>query len=171
MVKQKTTLINATRKPLELYEEASNGSQRRMQVLDPGVPEGDEANTVLVTSQSTRKTELAGHSPNFYVHSVDPNDSYATLRLWCGKKAVLGVNTDDMIDNITITIEELQEGVFSKRCEPRNPQNQPARTSEDAASTSEGVPPIKKHQSTSSLWGNFINFVRPRKSANTNAGK
>jgi hypothetical protein len=124
MVKLKTTLINATRKPLELYEEASNGSQRRMQVLDPRVPEkqtpeGDEANTVLVTNPNTRKTKLAGHSPNFYVHSVDPNDSYATLRLWCGKKAVLGVNTDDMIDNMTITIEELQEGLFSKRCEPR----------------------------------------------------
>jgi hypothetical protein len=164
MVKQKTTLINATRKPLELYEEASNGSQRRMQVLDPGVPEGDEANTVLVTNQSTRKTELAGHSPNFYVHSVDPNDSYATLRLWYDKKAVLGVNSDDMIDNMTITIEELQEGVFSKRCEPRNSQDQPAPTSEDAASTSEGEAPIqKKDHSTSSPWGNFINLFRPRK--------
>jgi hypothetical protein len=41
----------------------------------------------------------------------------------------------------------------------RNPQNQPAPTSEDAASTSEGDAPIKKKdQSTSSPWENFKNF-------------
>ncbi|KAH9538129.1 hypothetical protein CY35_16G089600 [Sphagnum magellanicum] len=69
-----------------------------------------------------------------------------------------------MIDNMTITIKELEEGVFSKRCDPRNSQKQPAPTSEDAASTSEGEAPIKKKdQSTSSTWGNFINFFRPRK--------
>ncbi len=74
---------------------------------------------MLVTNPNTRKTQLAGYSPSFYVHSVDPNDSYATLRLWFGKKAVLGVNSDDMIDNMTITIKELEEGVFSKRRDPR----------------------------------------------------
>jgi hypothetical protein len=31
---------------------------------------------------------------------------------------VLGVSSDEMIDNMTIIIEELK-GVFSKRCEPR----------------------------------------------------
>jgi hypothetical protein len=31
----------------------------------------------------------------------------------------LGVSSDEMIDNLTITIEELKEGVFSKRCESR----------------------------------------------------
>ncbi len=76
-------------------------------------------NAVLVTNPNTRKTQLAGYSPSFYVHSVDPNDSYATLRLWFGKKAVLGVSSDDMIDNMTITIKELEEGVFSKRRDPR----------------------------------------------------
>jgi hypothetical protein len=177
MVKLKTRLINDTNKPLVLCEEASNGSQTRIKVLDPRVPdkqtpEGDETNAVLFTNPNTRQTELAGYSPSLYVYSVDPNDSYAALRLWFGDKAVLGVNSDDMIDNMTITIEELKEGVFSKRCDPRNPQNQPAPTSEDAASTSEGDAPIKKKdQSTSSPWGNFINFFRPRKSANTNAGK
>jgi hypothetical protein len=160
MVKLTTRLINETNKPLVLCEEASNGSQTRLKVLHPRVdnqqtPEGE----LLVTNPNTRKTELPGYDPSFYVHSVDPNDSYATLRLWFGKKAVLGVNSDDMIDNMTITIKELEEGVFSKHCDPRNSQDQPAPTSEDAASTSEGEAPI---QSTSSPWGNFINFFRPR---------
>jgi len=110
--------------PLVLCEEASNGSQTQIKVLDPRVPdkqtpEGDEQNALLVTNPNTRKTDLAGYSPSFYVHSVDPNDSYATLRLWIGKKAVLGVSSDDMIDNMTITIEELEEGMFGKRCDPR----------------------------------------------------
>jgi hypothetical protein len=164
MVKLTTKLINDTTKHLVLCEEASNGSQTRIKVLDPRppdkqIPESDEQKAVLVTNPSTRKTELAGYSPSLYVHSVDPNDSYATLRLWFHEKAVLGVSSDEMIDNLTITIEELKEGVFSKRCEPRNPQNQPAPTSEDAASTSEGDAPIKKKdQSTSSPWENFKNF-------------
>jgi hypothetical protein len=124
MVKLKTRLINDTNKPLVLCEEASNGSQTRIKVLDPRVPdkqtpEGDETNAVLFTNPNTRQTELAGYSPSLYVYSVDPNDSYAALRLWFGDKAVLGVNSDDMIDNMTITIEELKEGVFSKRCDPR----------------------------------------------------
>jgi hypothetical protein len=123
MVKLTTKLINNTNKHLVLCEEASNGSQTRIKVLDPRVPdkqtpEGDEQNAVLVTNPNTRKTELVGYSPSFYVHSVDPNDSYATLRLWFGEKAVLGVSSDEMIDNMTIIIEELK-GVFSKRCEPR----------------------------------------------------
>ncbi len=79
MVKLKTKLINDTNKHLVLCEEASNGSQTRIKVLDPRVPdkqtrEGDEQNAVLVTNPNTRKTELAGYSPSFYVHSVDPND-------------------------------------------------------------------------------------------------
>jgi hypothetical protein len=120
MVKLTTRLINETNKPLVLCEEASNGSQTRIKVLEPRVdnqqtPEGE----LLVTNPNTRKTELPGYAPSFYVHSVDPNDSYATLRLWFDKKAVLGVNSDDMIDNMTITIKELQEGVFSKLCVPR----------------------------------------------------
>jgi len=124
MVKLTTKLINDTTKHLVLCEEASNGSQTRIKVLDPRppdkqIPESDEQKAVLVTNPSTRKTELEGYSPGFYVHSVDPNDSYATLRLWFREKAVLGVSSDEMIDNLTITIEELKEGVFSKRCEPR----------------------------------------------------
>jgi hypothetical protein len=124
MVKLTTKLSNDTDKHLVLCEEASNGSQTRIKVLDPRVPdkqtpEGDEQNAVLVTNRNTGKTKLAGYSPSFYVHSVDPNDSYATLRLWFGNKAVLGVSSDEMIDNMTITIEELKDGVFSKRCEPR----------------------------------------------------
>jgi len=74
-----------------------------------------------VSNQPKHKENRAcGICPySFYVHSVDPNDSHATLRLWFGKKAVLGVSSDDMIDNMTITIKELEEGVFSKRCDPR----------------------------------------------------
>ncbi|CAM6012457.1 unnamed protein product [Sphagnum balticum] len=45
--------------------------------------------------------------------SFDPNDSYKTLRVWHGKEAVLGVSTDEMIDNIQIIIE-YEDGGFTK---------------------------------------------------------
>jgi hypothetical protein len=117
MGKQKTTLINATEKPLELYEEASNGSQRRIWVLKPSsdkqTAEDEKQQTVLKTNRNTGKTKIEGISPSLYVHSVDPNDSYSTLRLWSDKQAVVGVSTDEMLDNKTITIK-YENGVFVK---------------------------------------------------------
>lgn len=123
MVKLTTRLINETNKPLVLCEEASNGSQTRIKVLDPRVdnqqtPEGE----LLVTNPNTRKTELAGHSPSLYVHSVDPNDSYSTLRLWSDNEAVLCVSTDEMLHNKSITIK-YENGVFAKVFEPRTSNN------------------------------------------------
>jgi hypothetical protein len=128
MGKQKTTLINATEKPLELYEEASNGSQRRISVLKPSsdkqTAEDDEQKTVLQTNRNTGKTKVEGYFPSFHVHSVDPNDSYSTLRLWSDKQAVLGVSTDEMLDNKTITIK-YENGVFVKDFERRTSNNSP----------------------------------------------
>jgi hypothetical protein len=122
MGKKKTTLINATQKPLELYEEASNGSQRRISVLQPSgdkqTAEDDKQQTVLKTNRNTGKTKIEGISPSFYVHSVDPNDSYSTLRLWSDKQAVVGLSTDEMLDSKTITII-YEKGVFKKEFEPR----------------------------------------------------
>jgi hypothetical protein len=114
MGKLETKLINDTRKTLVLYEEASNAAQTRICELQRP---NEQPASVLVTNPDTKRTNVAGE-PSFYVHSVDPNDSYSTLRVWCGKKAVFGVSTDEMLDNDVITIR--QEGnAFIKHCKPR----------------------------------------------------
>jgi len=140
MGKKKTTLINETEKPLDLYEEASNGSQRQISVLKPSsdkqTAEDERQQTVLKTSRNTGKTKVEGISPSLYVHSVDPNDSYSTLRLWSDKQAVVGVSTDEMLDNKTITIK-YENGEFKKVLVPR--------TSSD--------------QSSDSTWRNFFKGV------------
>jgi hypothetical protein len=114
MGKLETKLINDTRKTLVLYEEASNAAQTRICVLQRP---NEQPAAVLETNTDTKRTNIAGE-PSFYVHSVDPNDSYSTLRVWCGKKAVFGVSTDEMVDNDVITIR--QEGnAFTKDFKPR----------------------------------------------------
>jgi hypothetical protein len=122
MGKLKTILINATEKPLEIYEEASNGSQRLISVLPPSgdkqTAEHDEQQTVLKPSRNKGKIKIEGISPSFFLHSVDPNDSYSTLRLWSDKQAVVGLSTDEMLDSKTITII-YEKGVFKKEFEPR----------------------------------------------------
>jgi hypothetical protein len=126
MPRKKTTLINATEKPLELYEEASNGAQRRISVLKPSsdkqTAEDDEQKTVLQTNRNTGKTKVEGYFPSFHVHSIDPNDSYSTLRLWSDNEAVLCVSTDEMLHNKSITIK-YENGVFAKVFEPRTSNN------------------------------------------------
>jgi hypothetical protein len=113
MGKLETKLINDTRKTLVLYEEASNAAQTRICVLQ----RPDEPAAVLETNPDTKRTNVAGEH-SFYVHSVDPNDSYSTLRVWCGKKAVFGVSTDEMLDNDEITIRQ-EDNAFIKHCKPR----------------------------------------------------
>lgn len=134
MGKLETKLINDTRKTLVLYEEASNAAQTRICELQRP---NEQPASVLVTNPDTKRTNVAGE-PSFYVHSVDPNDSYSTLRVWCGKKAVFGVSTDEMLDNDVITIR--QEGnAFIKHCKPRNQKKEAASPKADAsASTLEG---------------------------------
>jgi hypothetical protein len=117
MGKLETKLINDTRKTLVLYEEASNAAQTRICELQR--PNEQPAATKLETNPDTKRTNVVGKPrPMFYVHSVDPNDSYSTLRVWSGKKAVFGVSTDEMLDNDVITIR--QEGnEFIKHCKRR----------------------------------------------------
>jgi hypothetical protein len=146
MGRLKTTLINATEKPLELYEEASNASQRRISVLQPS---GDKQQTVSKSNRNTGKIEIEGISPSFYEHSVDPNDSYSTLRLWFDKQAVVAISSDEMIDNKTITIK-YENGVFKKDFEPRYEP----RTSSDQSSDS-----TWRNQSSDSTWRNFFKGV------------
>ncbi len=114
MGKLETKLINDTRKTLVLYEEASNAAQTRIcELRRPN----EQPAAVLETNTDTKRTNIAGE-PSFYVRSVDPNDSYSTLRVWFGSNAVLGVTTDEMVDNDVITIR--QEGdAFIKHCKPR----------------------------------------------------
>jgi hypothetical protein len=115
MGKLETKLINDTRKTLVLYEEASNAAQTRICTLQR--PNEQPVATKLETNPQTKRTNVVGE-PSFYVHSVDPNDSYSTLRVWSGKKAVFGVSTDEMLDNDVITIR--QEGnEFIKHCKRR----------------------------------------------------
>jgi hypothetical protein len=97
-----------------LYEEASNAAQTRLCVLQGP---NEQGTVVLETNPGTRRTNVGGR-PSFYVHSVDPNDTYSTLRVWYGKEVVVGVSTDEMIDNDVITIRQ-EDGVFIKHHKPR----------------------------------------------------
>ncbi len=115
MGKLNTTLVNETDKILVVYEVTSNGAQARLKELKPKpAAESSDSNIAnLVTSTPTGETNVVD-KPEFLVQSaVDPNDSYKTLRVWHGKEAVLGVSTDEMIDNIQIIIK-YEDGGFTK---------------------------------------------------------
>ncbi len=117
MGKLNTTLVNETDKILVVYEVTSNGAQARLKELKPkpaAESSDSRKNTAkLVTSTPTGQTNVVD-KPDFLVQSaVDPNDSYKTLRVWHGKEAVLGVSTDEMIDNIQIIIK-YEDGGFTK---------------------------------------------------------
>ncbi|CAK9866597.1 unnamed protein product [Sphagnum jensenii] len=90
MGKLETKLINDTRKTLVLYEEASNAAQTRICVLQRP---NEQPAAVLETNTYTKRTNVAGE-PSFYVHSVDPNDSYSTLRVWTQKKEAASPKAD-----------------------------------------------------------------------------
>jgi hypothetical protein len=120
MGKLNTTLVNETDKILVVYEVTSNGAQARLKELKPKpAAESSDSNIAnLVTSTPTGETNVVD-KPDFLVQSaVDPNDSYKTLRVWHGKEAVLGVSTDEMIDNIQIIIK-YEGGGFTKTRVPR----------------------------------------------------
>jgi hypothetical protein len=117
MGKLNTRLVNETDKILVVYEVTSNGAQARLKELKPkpaAESSDSKKNTAkLVTSTPTGETNVVD-KPDFLVQSaVDPNDSYKTLRVWHGKEAVLGVSTDEMIDNIEIIIK-YEDGGFTK---------------------------------------------------------
>ncbi|CAM6052171.1 unnamed protein product [Sphagnum compactum] len=168
MVKLLTKLINNTNKELAIYEQSSNGAQTRV-ALTPtttDVRPQHVATTTPTTNYVSENSRSTPELPYFYEYCVDPNDSYATIRIWCGMKAVLSVSSDEAIDYRTITIGEVKDGVFEKQLERRNVKKKPAstfgqllqppRSSKDAASTSEGDASNKKD-----LF--FKNFFRPHK--------
>jgi serine/threonine protein kinase len=109
-----TKLFNDTRKTLVLYEEASNAAQIRLCELQGP---NEECTIVLETNPGTGRTNLAG-KPSFYVHSVDPNETYSALPVWCRKEVVVAVSTDEMIDNDVIIIRQ-EDNAFIKHCKPR----------------------------------------------------
>ncbi|CAM6015074.1 unnamed protein product [Sphagnum balticum] len=164
MGKLDTKLINDTRKTLVLYEEASNTAQTRIcELRRPN----EQPAAVLETNTDTKRTNIAGE-PSFYVRSVDPNDSYSTLRVWFGSNAVLGVTTDEMVDNDVITIR--QEGdAFIKHCKPRNeaaPEGDAPKKQKEQTTLECEAPKEEKEQTTTSPFGNFFkrmgNFFKPR---------
>lgn len=114
-----TTLVNDTDKNLVVYEVTSNGAQARLKELKPKPPPASSSSEAaasdlnLVTNTNVGETSVVDN-PDFLVQSaVDPNDSYKTLRVWHGKEAVLGVSTDEMIDNTEIIIK-FENGEFTK---------------------------------------------------------
>ncbi|CAM6052246.1 unnamed protein product [Sphagnum compactum] len=114
-----TTLVNDTDKNLVVYEVTSNGAQARLKELKPKPPPASSSSDAaasdlnLVTNTKVGETSVVDN-PDFLVQSaVDPNDSYKTLRVWHGKEAVLGVSTDEMIDNTEIIIK-FKDGEFTK---------------------------------------------------------
>jgi hypothetical protein len=83
------------------------------------VPAKDDPTTTPRTNSISGNSRLTQELRNSYVYSVDPNNSYATIRIWCGKEAVLSVSSDEAIDSSTITIESKDGVVFEKRSERR----------------------------------------------------
>jgi hypothetical protein len=116
MIKLLTTLINMTAKELAIYELSSIGAQTLVTVLGPK----HYPITTPTTNSASEKSRSTQELPNCYVYYTDPNASYATIRIWCDKKAVLSVSSDEAIDNGSITIVEFKDGVFEKQLEPRN---------------------------------------------------
>jgi len=130
MVKLLTKLINNTDKKLAIYEHSSNGAQTFVALLYPkdvpttiptttDVLAKDDPTTTSRTNSISGNSRLTQELPNSYVYSVDPNHSYATIRIWCDEKPVLSVSSDEAIDSRTITIESKDGVVFEKRSEPR----------------------------------------------------
>jgi hypothetical protein len=130
MVKLRTKLINNTDKKLTIFEQSSNGAQTFVALLYPrdvptttltttDVPAKDDPTTTPRTNSISGNSRLTQELRNSYVYSVDPNNSYATIRIWCGKEAVLSVSSDEAIDSSTITIESKDGVVFEKRSERR----------------------------------------------------
>jgi hypothetical protein len=129
MVKHLTTLINNTDKELPIYEESSNGALTKVALLRPkhvptttptttDVHAKHDPTTTPTTNYVSENSRSTQELPNSYVYSVDPNDSYATIRIWCGKQAVLSVSCEEVIDNSTIIIE-FKDREFIKQLEPR----------------------------------------------------
>jgi hypothetical protein len=83
------------------------------------VPAKDDPTTTPRTNSISGNSRLPQELRNSYVYSVDPNNSYATIRIWCGQEVVLSVSSDEAIDSSTITIESKDGVVFEKRSEPR----------------------------------------------------
>jgi hypothetical protein len=114
MGKLETKLINDTRETLEISEEVFHGARRWICKLQ--CP-NEQPPSVLKTNPGTGRTNVRGE-PSFYVQSVDPNDTYCTFGVWCGKRAVFFVSSDEMIDNDVITIRQ-KDNAFVKHCKPR----------------------------------------------------
>jgi hypothetical protein len=143
MVKLHTKLINNTSKKLAIFEESTNGAQTLVTLLGPkhiptttptttdSITTPTDPITTPTTNSASENSRSTQELPNYYEYFTDPNDSYATIRMWCDEKAVLGVSSDEAIDNSTITIE-FKDGEFKMQLEPRN---QHVPTSDDAAST------------------------------------
>jgi hypothetical protein len=126
MGKLHTTLINKTDRELTIFEETSNGALTLVARLSANNAlartttdlHAKHDGTITATNYVSKNSRSTQELPMSYVFSIDPNDSYSVIRIWYDREAVLGVSTDEMLDNSTITIE-FEDGNFIKRFEQR----------------------------------------------------
>jgi hypothetical protein len=101
MGKVKTTIVNDTKKTLQLFDQTSNGEYTwRANLL--GTRSQQNANITLETTESSPQQTYIVGEPDYLVES-DPNQTYWTLSVWHGKEVVLSLNSDDeLIEGVII---------------------------------------------------------------------
>jgi hypothetical protein len=106
MTKLTTKLFNDTDQTLVVFEITSNSTKTKRKELKPR-----KAADVLASNSEVY---------DYLEESIDKNDTYKTFRVWKDQKSVLGVSTDEMIDNKEITIKyDAEKDCFTKEYKAR----------------------------------------------------
>jgi hypothetical protein len=115
-LKLTTKLVNDTDQTLVVFEATSNSTKTKKKELQPR-----KAADVLASNSEVY---------DYLEESIDKNDTYKTFRVWKDQKPVLGVNTDEMIDNKEITIKyDTEKDCFTKVYKPRSETDHPSKKS------------------------------------------
>lgn len=111
-----TKLVNDTDQTLVVFETTSNSTKTKKKELQPR-----KAADVPASNSEVY---------DYLEESIDKNDTYKTFRVWKDQKSVLGVNTDEMIDNKEITIKyDAENDCFTKEYKPRSETDHPSQKS------------------------------------------
>jgi hypothetical protein len=106
MSKLTTKLVNDTDQTLVVFEATSNSTKIKRKELKPR----KAANVPASNSEVY----------DYLEESINKNDTYKNFRVWKDQKSVLGVNTDEMIDNKEITIKyDAEKDCYTKEYKPR----------------------------------------------------
>jgi hypothetical protein len=115
-LKLTTKLVNDTDQTLVVFETTSNSTKTKKKELQPR----------KAADVPASNTEVY----DYLEESIDKNDTYKTFRVWKDQKSVLGVNTDEMIDNKEITIKyDAEKDCFTKEYKPRSETDHPSQKS------------------------------------------